>query len=362
MTMDSSAGSRRDELERVLRAVAGEPLVILITGHPDPDAIAGALAHWRICTALGVPATIAHVHPVSHRENRALLKLLGIQMRHLASGRDLEAFKHLSLVDSSFPEPSLDLPAGLKLLTVVDHHYGETKVEAAFCDVRRGYGTSSTIYAEYMQQGLAPLTGGRSEDKQVATALLFGIQTDTDDFATATAADFSAAAYLRPHCDRTVLEQVGRQMVSAVAMNVVSLALQNLVVVRNFALSGVGVVPVAHRDAIASAADYVLRREDIDTIIVYGIVGDRVDGSLRTNNPSVDPAVFLHTAFGKDRDGKPHGGGREEKGGFQIPLGLLADGTDHGLLWQLVRQAVHARLERVVPELRRSLPTESNGP
>jgi nanoRNase/pAp phosphatase (c-di-AMP/oligoRNAs hydrolase) len=102
---------------------------------------------------------------------------------------------------------------------------------------------------------------------------------------------------------------------------------------------------------VGAAADYILMREDIDTVLVYGIVDDRVDGSLRTNSPSVDPAVFLGTAFGRDRDGKPYGGGRADKGGFQIPLGLLAECEDTDRLWDLVQEMIESRLERVVPDI-----------
>src|SRR5688572_31118263 len=113
---------RRQALEEVLRSIGDSPVVVLITGHPDPDAIGSAMAHQRICQELGVPCTIAHVLPVSHRQNRAMVKLLNIEMLQVGSMEHLAAFKYLSLVDTSTPEPSIDLPADLKLLTVVDHH------------------------------------------------------------------------------------------------------------------------------------------------------------------------------------------------------------------------------------------------
>ena len=34
----------RQELEAVLSKINGEPVVVLITGHPDPDALGSALA------------------------------------------------------------------------------------------------------------------------------------------------------------------------------------------------------------------------------------------------------------------------------------------------------------------------------
>src|SRR5690242_12102824 len=71
---------RVQELEKVLSAARDERHVILLGGHPDPDAIASALAHRRLCERLGVSATIAHVLPISRSENRALVKLLNVPM------------------------------------------------------------------------------------------------------------------------------------------------------------------------------------------------------------------------------------------------------------------------------------------
>jgi nanoRNase/pAp phosphatase (c-di-AMP/oligoRNAs hydrolase) len=347
-------------LERVLASVAGEPLIILITGHPDPDAIGSALAHQRLCENFGVPATIGHVLGVSHHQNRALLKLLNVEMTQISTPAELASYKYLSLVDTSMPEPSIELPESLKLLTVVDHHRA-AKVDAPFVDIRPAMGASCSIYAEYMQHGLAGLTKDRREDTRVATALLFGIQTDTDDFSLASEQDFMAAAYVKPFCDVDVLKRIGRRAVSASAMNVLARALSDLLVVRDFALAGVGTVSAADRDTIGTAADFILRREDIDTILVYGIVHDRIDGSLRTNSSSVDPAAFLLGAFGRDPAGKPYGGGRADKGAFQIPLGMLAECEDRDALWEISQQIVRTRLARVVPDIEQERPPRRSG-
>ena len=107
-----------------------------------------------------------------------------------------------------------------------------------------------------------------------------------------------------------------------------------------------------HRPAaIPMAADYILRREDIDTVVVYGIVEDRIDGSLRTRRASVDPAAFMQNAFGDDSQGRPYGGGRADMGGFRVPLGLLAETEDEETLWALVKDVVRQRVARVVPDL-----------
>ena len=350
--------ARAQKLEQVLASATDKPHVILLGGHPDPDAIGSALAHRRICERLGISCTIAHVLPLSRGENRALVKLLNVPMMQIDKGKDLEEFGYLSLVDASHHESSIKLPEEIKLLTVVDHHRPKTLPKAPFVDIRHDVGATATIYAEYAEQGLAPLGGEGADDSAVATAMFFGIQTDTDDFSLATSLDFRAAAYLKSHCDSDTLSRIGRRSISAEAMEAVGISLRDLEVIRDFAIAGVGRVSALNRDAIPTAADFILRREDIDTVLVYGIVEDRIDGSLRTSRASVDPALFMENAFGSDAQGRPYGGGRSDMGGFQIPLGLLGETNEEEALWKLVRELIQRRIARVVPDLEKKLAEE----
>src|SRR6187431_402872 len=339
------------ELERVLASAVDKPHVILLGGHPDPDGIGSALAHKRLCERMGVSATIAHVLPLSRSENRALVKLLNVPMVRVSEMADLEQYGYLALVDASASETSIKLPESLKLLSVVDHHRPPSIPKAPFVDIRHDVGATCTIYAEYAEHGLAPFSANGNDDGVVATAMFFGIQTDTDDFTFATPNDFRAAAYLKQFSDAETLSRVGRRTLTAEAMEAVGRALRDLEVVRDFAIAGVGRVSAINRDAIPMAADYILRREDIDTVVVFGIIEDRIDGSLRTRRASVDPAAFMQNAFGADGQGRPYGGGRADMGGFRIPLGLLAESTDENGLLRMVKDVVQKRVARVVPEL-----------
>lgn len=351
MGINGNNGNKAALLEEALKPATDKPLVILLGGHPDPDAIGSALAHKRICERLGVHASIAHVLPISRSENRALVKLLNVPMTRVKKTEELEQYGYISLVDASATEASIQLPEHLKLLTVVDHHRPANMPKAPFVDIRHDVGATCTIYTEYAEQGLSPLGAEGNDDTAVATAMFFGIQTDTDDFAFATPLDFRAAAYLKPLCDAEKLSRIGRRSITAEAMEAVGIALRDLEVIRDFAIAGVGRVSALNRDAIPMAADFIMRREDIDTVLVYGIVDDRIDGSLRTSRASVDPASFMQNAFGADAEGRPYGGGRADMGGFQIPLGLLGEVDDEENLWRLVRELVHKRVARVVPEL-----------
>ncbi len=65
-----------------------------------------------------------------------------------------------------------------------------------------------------------------------------------------------------------------------------------------------------------------------------------VDGSLRTTSPTIDPDAWLKAVFGSDSAGRHYGGGRRNKGGFRIPLGLLSRCRDRDTLWSISKKTI----------------------
>lgn len=343
---------RAQAFSDTLAAVKDKHLMIPLRGHPDPDGIASALALRHLALRAGArEVTISYLHELSHRENRALVKLLSIEMLKMKTVADVPSkVDFLALVDAHDLDPELSWADQLEVLLIVDHHRVTSAPKARFCDIRQDVGATATIFAEYLQ-ALAPLDPDSEDDRRVATALMHGLTTDTDDFMLARRTDFDAAALLSDACDRDLLQALARRSIEPSAMDVIARALGDMTVRRNFAVAGVGFVPETERDTIAQASDFLVRREDIDTVVVYGIVGDKfIEGSLRTHSPSVDPGAWLEQAFGFDDRGRPFGGGRRDKGGFRIPIGFLGRVTDRAQLWQLVEATVRSTMLRVVGE------------
>ncbi|WP_169927627.1 DHH family phosphoesterase [Labilithrix luteola] len=334
-----------------LTQAKGKHLLIALRGHPDPDGIASALAQAHIAQRLGVgKTTIGYCHELSHRENRALVKLLNVELKKMKTVSDVDKVDFIGLVDAHDVDPELSGADNIETLTIVDHHRAHAPPRARFVDMRNDVGATATIFVEYLSE-LFPMSPDQDDDRRVATALMHGLATDTDDFTLARATDFRAAAQLADVCDRDLLQDLSRRLIAPSAMDVIARALAALVVRRNFAMAGVGFVAESERDTIAQAADFLIRREDIDTVVVYGIVNDRfIEGSLRTHSPSVDPAVWLEQAFGHDERGRAYGGGRRDKGGFKIPIGFLGRATDRAQLWSLVEHAARQALLKQLGE------------
>ena len=152
-----AAGQRARLFAEALSAAKGKHLLVALRGHPDPDGIACALAQAHIAARLGVAhTTIGYCHELSHRENRALVKLLGLELRKIKSVKEAGDVDFLALVDSWELDPDLLDTQGIEVLTIVDHHKSSTAPKARFVDMRLDTGATATMFVEYLEE-LAPL-------------------------------------------------------------------------------------------------------------------------------------------------------------------------------------------------------------
>lgn len=333
--------TKRNEFFRELESASGKKLLICIKGYPDPDNIASALALKLMARHYGVSSTILHFEEISHHENRALVKKLDLDIEHFTTEFDLEQYHYYAVNDAQNPELPVRLPPTCKLMFFVDHHKSLGTVQSQFLDVREDYGSTAAIYADYLSDSRSGFRGDSPEEVKTCTALMHGIRTDTDNFVNATSYDYRASEFVAKFMDKELLFLISQQSIPARTMDLTQVALQRKDIRGNFMFSGVGYVREEDRDGIGQCADYLLHREGIDTVVVFGVVqGQYIDGSLRTKSHTLDPDKWLKDVFGKDPRGTYYGGGRKDKGGFQIPIGVFAHCSDKELLWILVKKTI----------------------
>ena len=326
-----------------LENARGSQVLIVIKGHPDPDCIGSASALQYCYREFDIQSSILYFDEISHPENRALVKVIEMEMTLYKGDFDFSPYQYLAFVDSQDATINgLEMSELPPILTFVDHHKETGRVQAEFIDIREDFGATSSIFAEYIEY-LPELALQKSlaTHAYIATALMHGIRTDTDDLMLGYTPDFYAAGYLRQFIDRDLLRMVSKQSVTARTMEIITKGLNNKVIKGTFLLAGVGFVREEDRDGIAQTADFLIRHEGVETAVVFGIVNDKfVDGSLRTSSATVDPDRWLKELFGKDETGRPFGGGRRNKGGFRVPLGLLGRSPNRKALWQLGEQTI----------------------
>jgi len=348
----------RASLAAILERHRGERHIIVLQDYPDPDAIASALAYRLISAKFDVSNDIVYGGQISHQQNRALVKMFNIPMIAARDDLDLTVYQGSVFVDGQGTNSVLTArlqSAKLPTIAMIDHHERQDQMPAAeFIDIRHT-GATSTIYVDYLRQGAIELDRNHREHVVVATALMHGIMTDTDQFVRASEEDFAAAAFLSQYHDPANLLDIMKQARSRQTMDTIQRALQNRILRENYSIAGIGYVRAADRDAIPQAADFLLTEENVHTAIVYGLVigeqdGQRTEtviGSLRTTKLTLDPNLFVKEAFGRNPEGHFFGGGRSEAGGFEIRLGFLVGGGEEEyekLKWQVYDMQVKQRL------------------
>lgn len=333
------------DIKQILSEHKGEKHLIVMHDYPDPDAIAAAYAHKLISAHFDIDADIIYDGRISHAQNISLVRLLGIDLLkfegNLPQGYDAAVFVDNQGGNSADIVSALE-KAGVPVMLVVDHHEQQDILDPQFSDIRP-VGSTATIYSEYLAQIPMPLDPAEKEHVTVATALMHGLISDTNNFVNANKEDFEAAAILSPIADSDVLTQIMSQSHSRKVMEAINKSLDNRVLVENFSIAGIGYLRSEERDAIPQAADFLLSEANVHTAIIYGIVvsndqQESMVGSLRTSRITIDPDAFIKEVFGKDSEGRYFGGGKANAGGFEIPIGFLSGDQSQTFLdlkWQI---------------------------
>ncbi len=319
---------RGHKLSRWFKDMSGKRLAIVVHDNPDPDAISSALALQHIGDSFDVTSSILYHGEIGHQENKAFVNLLGIDLNRMEE-LDLMDFDSIAMVDCAVPGANNMLSPGTQLGVVIDHHpMGEVEVNADYLDVRPNVGASATILTKYLQELNLDI------NKELATALLYGIRTDTLDFKRNTdSADLSAAAYLYPLSDHDILDRLERPSMSIETLDILGEAIINRQVTGSYLVTNVGAV--RDRDALPQAADYLLNLEGVSTTIVIGVSDEVIYISGRSNDIRINLGEILRKAFGEEA-----AGGHSNAAGAQIPLGLFSDTKDRQTLLRLVNETV----------------------
>ena len=314
----------------------GSELNIVCHNNPDPDCLASALALGRIAADAGIDERhILYSGEISHQENRAFVNLLDIDLKPFDASELLDRPEGslVAFVDHSTPGANNNVPPETAIDIVIDHHPAES-IEARFVDHREELGAAATILAEYVEALDLEIDG------MLATALLFAIRRETLNFLHgATAAEYDAAGFLHDRADLDLLQTLSTPSVSGATLDAIATAITNRTTTSGVLISHVG--RTSERDAVPQAADYLATLEGVETVIVFGVVGESIHLSARSPDPRVHVGDLLRETFADVGSA----GGHHDVAGGEIPLGLFADFTsDDDSLLAIVEQVITARL------------------
>jgi nanoRNase/pAp phosphatase (c-di-AMP/oligoRNAs hydrolase) len=310
---------------------ARDEVAVLTHPNPDPDALACALAVRELASRAGADVTIHYPGEVQREENLALIRELDIEATRIRDASDLSSRK-VVLVDHNQPRGFAGA-GGLTPYAVVDHHPGDGE-GSAFTDVRPEYGACASLIVEYLQDLGWENEVGPTEDREgeespddgegppvlserLATALAFGIRADTRGFTRGcTTAEFDAAAYCSPRANPETIKRVSTPPVDPATMEVRARAVLNREQRGAFLCSHAGEVPSA--DAVAQAADEILRLEEVTAVVVAG----ECDNTLYLSGRATEGGVDIGETLSRAIEGIPmsDAGGHARMGGGQLSV------------------------------------------
>ncbi|NQT50989.1 DHH family phosphoesterase [bacterium] len=276
--MAKASDRARTRLARLLHFVRGHrTAVVAVQDHPDPDGIACAAALKLLLEKKArIDVTLAATGEVVRAENRAALQFLGETLVDTAS-LDLAAFDLRALVDTQPGFGNCFWPDDVEAHIVIDHHPRGPRVTAdQFTDIRTDYGAAATILTEYLR------AADIEPNVQLATALLYGIKTDTQNLSRgASDADTDAFLYLYPRANHRALAKIERERLPRDYFATLARALADCRIYGNVAICNLGPIPAP--DILGEMADFFLRIQGIRWVLVHGLVENRLHLSVRTD-------------------------------------------------------------------------------
>ena len=207
----------------------------------------------------------------------------------------------------------------------IDHHPIYEKTPYRFTDIRPEAGACASIIAQYFFENDVPM------NREVATALTFGIRTDTLKLSRGVSKmDMEMLYRMFDLCDQDTIYMLENSALYFEDLMAYSKAISSIEVFENISFADTG------RDCpgalIASVSDFMLALVEVSFSVVYSRKKEGIKISVRSERPTLDAGKIINRAL----KGIGSGGGHATMAGGFVPF----DGTDReeDLLIQNIRE------------------------
>lgn len=234
---------------------------------------------------------------------------LGIKMINIEELKDINRNDEVILVDSQKGNSNIITTKGDEIICIDHHPTFENSLDSyRYADVRPELGACSTIIAEYYMDNNIPI------DKRVATALIYGICTDTMGLTRGvTDKDVDTYSYLFKIADKQILKALEHCSISIDDLKAYANAINSIKVCYNVSFANTGSnCPEA---LIASISDFMLDLIEVDFSVVYSLKKEGIKISVRSMG-KYNAGRITNKAL----SGIGCGGGHEVMAGGFVPL------------------------------------------
>lgn len=351
---------------------------IFLHDSPDPDAMASGLALAAIAEKYGIESNIYYGGEITYTKNKAMIQILGINMvkiedlkedkEILASHREFLEGAIIAVVDTcswrtgNCRGPGVifgrDEDQSIVPNIVIDHH-GQSPVGNDLI-INKQFGSCSTIMVNLLkEEEIVP-------DKVLATALYYGLMSDTDDMNRVEIVkeqDEKSQDYLKSLIDFQYYLRIVNCKKPKITMRLEGLA-KNVYLREsgNCTVSGIGFIKPGHAGAVSEIADNILSTyQEVENVVVIAVTDEgigkekRIRASLRNSGDILDSDDFMKKVFGKK-----FAGGRKGAAAANKPMDdVMSDIIDMAMrsdspeseLTKIFSQIFNTYAEKIINEI-----------
>lgn len=307
------------------------PMLIVTHDFPDPDALASAFALQHLAQAVfNIESRIAYGGEVGRTENKAMVRLLRIPI-HKFKASWVKQHAAVAVVDTQPQFANNGFPRNRRATLVIDQHPSASPPDADLALVDPDCGATCVIVAQALLREGSPIP------VRVATALAYGILTDTLDLSRARRADV-VQTYLEVlhHCDMRALARIQNPVRSRRFFITLAKGIRDATQHRRLLVSHLGMVETP--DLVSQVAEFLLAYRRATWCFVTGRYKGRLHASLRTTRTEPLAGDVLRDAFGNPKLAGGHGtiAGGSCRMGHEAPEEV----------WQAREQTLQQRLRK----------------
>jgi len=271
---------------------------------PDPDAIASSFALATLLQRFGIPSRIIYGDSIEKANSKRMVDMFNIKLECINNGFSIDKDDFVIFLDAQRGNSNLtDLQ--VKQVGVIDHHDKMTKAEYVYEDIRTEMGACSSMVTGYYQEmGVEP-------SLEVATALVYGIMTDTDNLTRYNNnADAEMFYWLYKYADFTMIKNLRMNEIGKTDIFAYAKALQNIEIYGN-----IGFIHIedCNDSLLGTISDMVYTIEGVAIVVSYAKREDGIKFSIRSGLGVIKANDLVRHIL----DNHGVGGGHDEMaGGF----------------------------------------------
>ncbi len=283
---------------RLVELCRGHRIYIQTHNFPDPDAIASAFGLQKLLELYEIKSELCYDGRIDKLSASKMLDVFQIQMHSYDNLRPkLRKDDYIICVDSQKHSGNVTDFVGDEV-ACIDHHPTFVEMEYQYQDIRIT-GACATLIAEYYE------LLGQKPEKDVATALLYGLKMDTLQFTRGvTELDIRMFGFLFSHSDQDKLSDIERNNMEFNDLKAYGAAIENIELYDNI---GFSCIPFSCPDAlIAILSDFILALVEVEVAIVYSYREDGVKFSVRSEDDGIHAGNLVHDALEEIGSGGGH--------------------------------------------------------